>query len=358
MKRPPLRAGQPSVCYPEQRIESAARRLAWAGWGGKEQPQGRNRSLIAAAPPPSALRRGFAMRILITGSSGLIGSALALFLSEHGHAVVRLVRSQPRKREEEVHWDPAAGRLDPTDLQGLDAVVHLAGENISQRWTREKKVRIRDSRVKGTRLLAESLARLSRPPAVLVSASAVGYYGDCGDQVLREESPSGRGFLSEVCREWEAATEPAARKGIRVVNLRTGVVLSARGGALARMLLPFRLGLGGRIGTGKQYLSWIALDDLVGVIVHALTHDALQGPVNAVSPNPVTNLEFTKILGRVLHRPTLFAIPAFALRLVFGRMVDELLLASARVEPARLLESGYVFRYPELEGALRYLLGK
>jgi hypothetical protein len=249
--------------------------------------------------------------------------------------------------------------LDAALVEAPDAFVHLAGENIAAgRWTAARKARIRDSRVKVTRRLCESLARLSQPPKVVVSASAVGYYGDRSDEVLTEESPSGAGFLAQVCREWEAACGPAVQKGIRVVNLRTGMVLSAAGGMLPRILPPFRMGLGGRIGSGRQYMSWIALDDLVGVIVHALTCDRPAGPVNAVAPNPVTNLEFTRTLGRVLRRPTFFAVPAWAARLAFGEMAGALLLASARVEPARLAASGFVFRYPELEGALRHMLGE
>jgi hypothetical protein len=299
------------------------------------------------------------MNILVTGSTGLVGSALVRFLTTGGHQATRLVRSKPRPGETEVHWNPEAGSVDAAGLEGLDAVVHLAGENIAGgRWTAEKKARIRNSRVQGTRLLCESLAKLAQPPRVLVCASAIGYYGDRGDEILREESPSGSGFLPDVCRQWEAATEPAAQKGIRVVNLRISIVLSPAGGALAQMLLPFRMGVGGIMGSGKQYWSWIAIDDLVGTILHALTTDALHGPVNAVTPNPVTNSEFTRILGRVLSRPTLLPMPGFAARLALGEMADELLLASARVEPARLLATGYAFRYPELEGALRHLLGK
>ena len=297
------------------------------------------------------------MRILVTGASGLIGSALVSLLGAGGHRVTRLTRAQPRPGQAEVHWDPAAGTLDPMVLQGLDAAVHLAGESIAQKWTPERKVEILKSRARGTRLLSESFARLTQPPRVFVCASAIGYYGNRGDEILTEESASGSGFLAEVCREWEAACEPAARKGIRVVNLRLGVVLSPTGGVLGRMLFPFRLGLGGRVGSGKQYMSWIAIDDLVGVILHALACDKLIGPVNAVAPNPVTNLEFTKTLGRVLRRPTVFSVPSWAARLAWGEMADDLLLASARVEPARLAASGYVFHYPELEGALRHVLG-
>ncbi|MFQ5723173.1 MAG: TIGR01777 family oxidoreductase [Terriglobia bacterium] len=296
------------------------------------------------------------MKIGVSGSSGLVGSALVPFLTASGHQVVRLVRSKPNP--DEVYWSPAEGRLDASGLEGLEAVVHLAGENITGRWTPAKKARIRDSRVQGTQLLAGTLAELPQPPKVLVCASAIGYYGDRGEEVLREGSPPGSNFLAAVCQAWEAASQPAAQKGIRVVSLRIGVVLSPRGGALGKMLLPFKLGVGGKIGSGRQYLSWIAIDDLVGVIHHALTTESLQGPVNTVAPQAVTNLEFTKTLGRVLGRPTLLPLPAFAARLAFGQMADELLLASARVEPARLKASGYVFRTPDLEGALRHLLGK
>jgi uncharacterized protein (TIGR01777 family) len=251
------------------------------------------------------------------------------------------------------------GSIDQARLEGLDGVVHLAGESIATgRWTAEKKARIRDSRVKGTRLLCESLARLDQPPRVLVSASAIGYYGDRGDEILHEDSASGSGFLAEVCHMWEAATEAASQRNIRVVNLRIGVVLSAMGGALATMLFPFRMGLGGIIGSGRQFMSWIALDDLLGSIAYALRTDTIRGPVNAVAPHPVTNREFTKTLGRVLARPTLLPMPAFAARLAFGEMADELLLSSARVEPARLSAAGYDFRYPTLEGGLRHLLGR
>jgi uncharacterized protein len=297
------------------------------------------------------------MKILVTGSGGLIGSALVPVLASEGHDVTRLVRSKVRLGEAGIYWDPSTETIDKPSLEGFGAVVHLAGESIAAgRWTAEQKARIRDSRVKGTRLLAESLARLARRPAVLLCASALGYYGDRGEEALKESSPSGSGFLAEVCREWEAAAEPAARSGIRVVNLRMGVVLSPKGGALAAMLLPFRLGVGGRIGDGKQYMSWIAIDDVVGAFSFALKSEALGGPVNVVAPNPVTNLEFTKTLGRVLGRPTVLPMPAFAARLAFGEMADALLLASARLEPAKLLATSYAFRFAELEGALRHLL--
>jgi uncharacterized protein len=299
------------------------------------------------------------MKVLVTGASGLVGSALVPYLTTGGHRITCLVRSQPRPGAAEMRWDPASGVEDSGGLEGMEAVVHLAGENIAGgRWTAARKARIRSSRVMGTRTLCETLTRLSQPPKVLVSASAIGYYGDRGAEPLWENSAFGTGFLAEVCRAWEEATQPAVQKGIRVVLLRIGIVLSPAGGALAKMLIPFKLGLGGVIGSGNQYMSWIALDDVVSVIAHALVTDTLQGPVNAVAPYPVTNREFTKTLGRVLKRPTMFPLPGFGARLAFGEMADALLLASTRVEPKRLLATQYVFRYPELEGALRHLLGK
>ena len=296
------------------------------------------------------------MRILLTGSSGLIGHALLPILTAEGHTVVRLTRSPAKGRH--ILWNPDEGIVESDDLEDFDAVVHLAGETIVGRWTVEKKARILESRAKGTRLLCESLAHLRNRPLVLVSASAIGYYGDRGDQMLDEESSAGSLFLSEVTKAWEAATEPAVRNGIRVVNLRIGFVLSKAGGGLAAMLLPFKLGIGGRLGSGRQYMSWIDIDDVVGAVSHAILSDALHGPVNAVAPHPVTNREFTKSLGRVLWRPTIFPLPVFAAHLVMGEMADNLLLASARVVPARLLATGYEFRFPELKGALRHVLGK
>lgn len=298
------------------------------------------------------------MKILVTGSSGLVGGALVPFLTTGGHQAVRLVRSAA-KGEDAVRWDPGRGEIDADALEGLDAAVHLAGENIaSGRWNEDTKRRIRDSRVKGTQLLAATLAARRQPPRVLVCASAIGYYGDRGGDVMTESSQAGTGFLADVCREWEAASQPAADAGIRVVCLRIGVVLSARGGALAKMLTPFKLGLGGVVGSGDQYMSWIALDDVVGAIHHCLMDETLRGPVNGVAPHPVTNREFTKTLGGVLSRPTIVPMPAFAVRLAFGEMGEELLLSSTRVEPRQLSASGYTFRFPELGEALRHLLGR
>jgi uncharacterized protein len=296
------------------------------------------------------------MKILITGATGMIGTALIAALKKEGHDTARLLRSGPAAGMD-VLWDPSAGRIHLTGLEGFDAVVHLAGESIaSGRWTPARKARIRQSRVNGTQLLAESLAKLQRPPKVLVSASAIGYYGDRGNTVLTEDSSPGTGFLSEVCRSWEAATEPAAGTGIRVVHVRTGIVLSTRGGALVAMLLPFRLGVGGKVGTGEQYMSWISLTDHCRVILYAIQTGQIHGAVNAVSPNPVTNTVFTKALGAALHRPTLFPLPAFAARIMLGEMADALLLASTRVQPARLQSSGFTFHDRDIGPVLKHIL--
>ena len=291
----------------------------------------------------------------MSGASGLVGSALVPFLESRGYRVTRLVRHKPRN-ESEFQWNPT--RTIPTQLvSGFDVVIHLSGENIAGRWTEQKKCRIRESRVFTTDFLAMALAKTERKPGTFICASAIGYYGNRGDGVLTEDSLSGEGFFPEVCREWEKATLAASQAGIRVVHLRIGIVLSAKGGALAKMIKPFKFGLGGRVGDGRQYMSWITLDDLVGVIRRAVTDESLRGPVNTVAPNPVTNEEFTKALGRVLGRPTFLPVPAFAARLAFGEMADALLLSSARVEPARLEEAGYEFSHPIIEEALRHVLG-
>ena len=294
------------------------------------------------------------MDVLVSGATGLIGSALIPELEAKGHKVRRLTRT-PRS-EGDIHWDPEAGTVDG-DLAGTDAVVHLAGESIAEgRWTQEKKRRILESRKKGTRLLAEKIAALSEPPSVMVSVSATGYYGDRGNELLTEESESGDLFLSEVCREWEAAADPARAAGIRVVHPRLGIVLSTEGGALGATLPIFKLGGGGKVGSGRQYWSWVSLHDVVGAIVHAVATDTLDGPLNVVTPDPPTNAEYTKTLGRVLGRPSFLAVPAVAARVGLGEIADELLLASARVEPTKLEETAYEYRHPELEGALRHLL--
>ncbi|MDP9408980.1 MAG: TIGR01777 family oxidoreductase [Actinomycetota bacterium] len=295
------------------------------------------------------------MNVLISGATGFLGGTLIPELEAGGHRVTRLTRSP--KSADDLGWDPEAGTID--DLEGTDAVVHLAGESIAEgRWTPGKKRRILESRRKGTRLLSEAIAALSAPPSVMVSASAVGYYGDRGNELLTEESDPGSGFLAEVCRDWEAAAEPAREAGIRVVHPRVGIVLSTKGGALGATLPIFKLGLGGKVGSGRQYWSWVTLDDVVGAFVHALTNESVSGPVNVGSPNPLTNGEYTKVLGRVLNRPTIFPVPAPAARIVLGEVADELLLASQRMQPARLEETGYAFRHPDLEGALRHVLGR
>ncbi len=303
-----------------------------------------------------ALRR--ALRILVTGSTGLVGRALGSFLESGGHEVHRLTR-RPTSNPREIEFDPEKGAAHPSEMEGFDAVIHLAGDPIARgRWDDAKRRRIRDSRVPFTRRLAETLGALKKPPEVLVSASATGYYGDRGERILRESDPPGAGFLPEVCLEWEGATEPAIHAGIRVVHLRTGLVLTPNGGALQPMLLPFRLGLGGPLGHGRQWWSFIALDDLLYLIHHVLMNDRVRGPVNATSPEPVTNAEFTRILGRVLNRRAFVPVPRLALELALGGMTGPLLLASARVNPEKLLDSGFAFSYPSLEGALRHVLGR
>jgi uncharacterized protein len=296
------------------------------------------------------------MRVLISGASGFLGTALARQLRQFGHQSIALVRRQPRGTD--VQWDPEQS-LDPAKLAGCDAVVHLAGKNIAGRWTEEFKRALLDSRVTGTRTLAtaagESFHRTGQP-RVFVSASGVGYYGERGDELLTEESSAGMGFLGEVCREWEAATSPARDAGVRVVCLRIGVVLARHGGALKPLLLPFKLGLGGRIGSGEQYWSWAAIDDVIGAMIFALEDESLRGPVNAVAPEPVRNEEFVRALGRALHRPTIFPLPEFAVRGMLGEMGQELLLTSTRVAPQKLQNAGYLFHFEQLEGALRAIL--
>jgi uncharacterized protein (TIGR01777 family) len=292
------------------------------------------------------------MRVLISGASGLLGSAIARAFESEGAVVTRLVRSRTAGGNH-IFWEP--GKL-LTLPSRFDAVVHLAGESVVGRWTEAKKARIRDSRVLGTRTLGEALTGMESKPRVLVAASAIGFYGDRGDEVLKEESSPGTGFLAEVCREWESASDPVERAGVRVVQIRTGVVLSKHGGALGQMLLPFRLGLGGRLGSGKQWLSWIHVDDFVGAVQHVLSCETARGPVNLVGPNPVPNSEFTTALGQALSRPTVLSAPAFALRLGLGEMADAALLASQRVWPGRLLASGYEFRFPELGLAFANIL--
>ncbi len=311
------------------------------------------------------------MIIAVTGSTGLIGKALVAALEADGHLVRPVVRRAPRTEKNEIGWDPAAGTIDAAELADVDAVVHLAGENLAaKRWTPAFKQAILESRVRGTNLLCQTLGGLATKPGVLVSASAIGYYGPRGDELVDETTPPGTGFLADVCKQWEAATRPAREAGIRVVNLRNGFVLAREGGGLAKMLTPFRLGLGGVIGSGRQYMSWIVLDDLVRTIQFLLTPTpggtpegsatgvgtSLTGPVNATAPNPVTNREFTKTLGRVLGRPTVFPMPSFAARLAFGEMADEMLIGGARVLPKALTAARFSFAYPDLESALRHIL--
>jgi uncharacterized protein (TIGR01777 family) len=297
-------------------------------------------------------------RVVVSGASGLVGSSLVPFLTTGGHRVERLVRRSPRG-DDEIGWDPARQKIDARRLEGADAVVHLAGESVAAgRWTGARKASILGSRVEGTRLLCEALAALERPPGVLIAASAIGFYGDAGDAWVDESSPPGRGFLADVCAQWEAATQPASAAGIRVVNLRIGIAVAASGGALARLLAPFRLGAGGRVGDGRQFMSWIALDDLIGAIHFAIFDPSLHGPVNAVAPAPVRNAEFTRTLGRVLRRPAALPLPAAAVRALLGEMGQEVLLAGARVRPAKLDGSGFRFLFPSLEAALRSELGR
>jgi uncharacterized protein (TIGR01777 family) len=293
-------------------------------------------------------------RVLVTGASGLLGRALVPSLKARGFEVIRLVR-EAAGSSDQIHWNPARP-LSPEAISGFDAVIHLAGESVVGRWGNAKKSKIRDSRVGGTRTLTHALAMAEERPRVLITGSAIGYYGDRADEILNEKSASGTGFLADVCREWEAASQPAVDAGIRTVQIRTGIVLSSEGGALQKMLTPFRMGVGGRVGSGRQWMSWIYIQDWIGSVHHILKNDLLQGPVNLVAPKPVQNAEFTETLASVLSRPAILPVPAFAIKTLFGQMGEEVLLASQRVEPARLVTSGYPFQCSDLRKALEALL--
>lgn len=297
------------------------------------------------------------MKIAISGASGLIGTALRSSLVSDGHEVIAMTRRASLPPLETITWDVDQGRFDASGLEGVDAVVHLAGEPVAQRWNQERKNAIRQSRVRGTKLLVEGLRSLKNPPKLLVSASAVGFYGGCGDTELDESAPPGKGFLPEVCDEWEKATMDALGLGIRAVCMRTGIVLSTRGGALGQMLLPFKLGLGGPLGSGQQWMPWIHIDDIVGAFRYVMANDDLVGAVNGTSPNPVTNANFSKALGHALHRPAVLPVPAFALKLLFGEMA-QILLEGQRALPKKLLFTGYEFKYPDLSGALEDVIGQ
>jgi hypothetical protein len=299
------------------------------------------------------------MRILVSGSTGFVGTALIESLQRQNHTVARLTRPASTKnnaaaaKEQTVEWDPIAGKFDAAAAEGSDALVHLAGASIADgRWNAERKQLLRTSRIDSTRHLMSALGKLQRPPRVIVAASAIGYYGDRGEESLTESSAPGNGFLAEICREWEAETSRGAAFGARVVIVRFGIILAAHGGALAKMVTPFKLGVGGRLGDGQQWMSWITLPETVNIIQFALATAGLNGPVNVVAPNPVRNADFTRVLAKTLHRPALFPAPAFALRLALGEMADALLLSSQRVAPSKLAAAGYVFRQPDLAGAL------
>jgi uncharacterized protein len=305
------------------------------------------------------LRASDAVKILISGASGLIGKALVTALRAQGHNVSRLVRPGSAASAGDIAWDAMTATIDVAAMEGKDAVVHLSGASIAQgRWTAARKAVIRSSRIDTTRVLVDALASLRRKPRVFVSASAIGCYGDRGDEILTESSTIGTDFLALAVRDWEAEASRAEISGIRTVMLRFGVILSGEGGALPQMLLPFKFGMGGRLGSGKQWMSWIALEDAVGIVCSAIANENLAGPLNVVAPNPLTNAEFTRIAAAVLHRPAIFAAPAFALRIALGEMADALLLASQRVMPERLLAAGYAFRFPEFESALRSALAR
>lgn len=300
------------------------------------------------------------LRIAVTGATGLIGAALTRHFAHGGHDILKITRSVKDDGDPStINWQPSKGEIDPARLEGVDVIIHLAGESIAGwRWTAAKKAAIRNSRVESTRLLSETIANLKHPPRILLCASGMNYYGDGGDEIMDEDSPPGQTFLARVCKEWEAAADPAREAGIRTLHTRFGMVLSADGGPLQQMLTPFRLGLGGKFGSGRQYWSWIAINDAVGAIDHLIMNTDLDGPVNLVSPNPARNHEFTKTLGSVIKRPTVLPVQRFAAKVALGEMANELLLASTRVHPKRLLESGYAFRYPDLDSALHHLLDR
>ena len=299
------------------------------------------------------------LRILISGASGLVGSALVPFLTTGGHQVIRLVRRTPDNMANEVRWDPDKNWIDTQSLGKIDVVINLSGENIGKgKWTKKKKRKIIESRNKSTALIAETISRLDPCPKVFVSASAIGFYGDRGGEFITEEDACGGSFISDVCNQWEQAAKAASKKNIRTVFLRIGMALSPLGGALEQLMPSFKAGLGGKLGHGNQYISWIGIDDLLGVIYHTINNENIHGPVNVVAPNPVTNMEFTATLARVLSRPAKFSLPESVIKLAFGEMGKEILLASTRVKPEKLIQSGYRFRHPDLEGVLRHLLGR
>ena len=294
------------------------------------------------------------MKILISGSSGLIGTAATTALKSDGHNVVHLVRPGKTTNPGDIQWDPMRATVDVAGLEGIDVVIHLSGAGIADgRWTEERKQLLRSSRIDTTRVLVDSLSGLKQKPRLLIVASAIGYYGSRGDEILTESSTTGTDFLALVCRDWEAEASRAAERGIRTVMLRSGVVLSGKGGALPKMLPPFKLGVGGRLGSGQQWMSWIAIEDVVGIIRHTIAHEQVSGPVNVVAPSPVRNEEFTRLLAGMLHRPAIFPAPAFVLRLAMGEMADAVLLSSDRVKPEQMLAAGYKFRFEILEPALR-----
>lgn len=294
------------------------------------------------------------MKILLSGASGLVGTRLYEFLAGKGHTIKKLVRKKHLNHTDEIFWDPMTQQVKVDSLEGVDVFINLAGENIAkQRWSKERKKEILESRINATKTLTDAVLKLKNPPKLFINASAVGYYGNAGETLLNENFPAGNDFLAKVCVDWEAAAKPVESKNVRLVFLRFGMVLSGDGGALKAMLTPFKLGVGGALGTGQQYMSWVDLEDLVNVVQHVLENEDLKGPFNVVSPNPVSNQMFTKTLGKVLNRPTLFSIPTFMVKLIFGEMGEELLLASQKCVPEKLQESGYQFKYSQLEDSLQ-----